>query len=113
QLFGAMLDGGVPDLELGALMLALRMKTESVSELLGFARALTTRVHRLLPPTDAVRPVVLPSYNGARRQPNLVPLVALALQRIGVPVLVHGLLEGNGRVASAFIFRELGIMPCV
>src|SRR5690606_26044048 len=44
--------------------------------------------------------------------PNLVPLVAMALARIGVPVLVHGALEGNGRVASACIFRELSIMPC-
>lgn len=112
QLFGAMLDGGVPELELGAIVLAMRMKTESVNELLGFAQALSERVHRLLPPTDAVKPIVLPTYNGARRQPNLTPLVALALQRIGVPVLVHGMLEGHGRVASAYIFRELGIMPC-
>lgn len=112
RLFAAMLDGGVPELELGGILLALRMKTESVNELTGFAQALSERVHRLLPPTDAVRPVVLPSYNGARRQPNLVPLVALALQRIGVPVLVHGSLEGNGRIATAYILRELGIMPC-
>jgi anthranilate phosphoribosyltransferase len=110
-LFGAMLDGGVPELELGGILLALRMKTESVSELLGFAQALRERAHRLSPPVGAARPVVLPTYNGARRQPNLVPLVAFALQRIGVPVLVHGVLEGSGRVASAYIFRELGIMP--
>ncbi len=111
QLFGAVLDGGVPELELGGILLALRMKTESVGELFGFVQAMGERVHRLLPPAGAVRPVVLPSYNGARRQPNLVPLIAFALQRIGVPVLVHGVLEGNGRVASAYIFRELGIMP--
>jgi len=112
QLFGAMLDGGVPELELGAVLLALRMKTESVNELLGFSLALNDRVHRLQRPNDGTLPVVLPSYNGARRQPNLVPLVAMALHRIGVPVLVHGLLDGNGRVATAYILRELGIMPC-
>ncbi|MEI6302023.1 MAG: DNA-binding protein YbiB [Betaproteobacteria bacterium] len=114
QLFGAMLDGGVPDLELGAILLALRVKTESVPELLGFARAAAERVHRLQMPAGAgeVRPVVIASYNGARRQPNLTPLVALLLQRMGLPVLVHGTLEGQGRVASAYIFRELGILPC-
>jgi anthranilate phosphoribosyltransferase len=114
QLFGAILDGGVPDLELGAILLSLRVKTESVPELLGFAQAASERVHHLQSPTGAgdVRPVVIASYNGARRQPNLTPLVALLLQRMGLPVLVHGTLEGQGRVASAYIFRELGILPC-
>jgi hypothetical protein len=53
----------------------------------------------------------LPTYNGARKEANLTPLLALLLQRFGVPVLVHGLLEGFGRVTSGLIFRELGIMP--
>ena len=37
--------------------------------------------------------------------------LALLLQRFGVPVLVHGLIEGYGRVTSAHIFRELGVLP--
>lgn len=112
QLYAAMLDGGVPDLELGAILLALRMKTESLSELLGFHQALSERVARLRPPGGRARSVVIPTYNGARGQPNLMPLVALLLQRLGVPVLVHGTLEGNGRVSSAAVFRELGVLPC-
>lgn len=111
-LFGAMMDGGVPEMEMGAIMLAMRMKTESASELTGFYAALSGRLHRLNAPANGVKPVVLPSYNGARKQPNLVPLVAFALQRLGIPVLVHGLLEGYGRVASAYVFRELGLLPC-
>lgn len=55
--------------------------------------------------------MVIPSYNGARHQPNLLPLLALLLQRFGVPVLIHGSLEGGGRVATAYILRELGILP--
>ncbi len=113
QLYAAMLDGGVPDLELGAILLALRMKTESLSELLGFHQALSERVARLRPPAGRSRTVVVPSYNGARSQPNLMPLVVLLLQRLGVPVLVHGTLDGYGRVASAFVFRELGVLPCM
>jgi anthranilate phosphoribosyltransferase len=111
QLFGAMLDGGVPELELGAILIAFRMKGESLSELLGFHQALEERVHRLAPPAGEARTVVIPSYGGARSQPNLMPLLALMLKRTGVPALVHGTLEGHGRVASALIFRELGIMP--
>lgn len=112
RLFAAILDGGVPDLELGAIVLAMRVKTESVSELLGFHRALNERQVRLRAPSGEVRPVVIPTYNGARHQANLLPLIVLLLKRIGVPVLVHGCLDGNGRVASAYVFRELGIFPC-
>ncbi|MEK7230905.1 MAG: DNA-binding protein YbiB, partial [Pseudomonadota bacterium] len=112
QLFSAVLDGGVPELELGALLLAMRVKSESLPELLGFYSALDARLSRLRAPAAKAVPVVLPSYNGAREQPNLLPLLALLLQRFGVPVLVHGVLNGSGRIASAYIFRELGVMPC-
>jgi len=112
QLYGAMLDGGVPELELGAILIALRVKGESLGELLGFTAAVDERLARLAPVSGKPRPVVLPSYNGALHQPNLTPLLALLLARFGVPVLVHGELSGNGRVASAYILRELGVMPC-
>ncbi len=35
-----MLDGAVPDMELGAILLSMRIKGESDDELLGFKRAL-------------------------------------------------------------------------
>jgi anthranilate phosphoribosyltransferase len=111
QLYAAMLDGGVPDLELGAIILGLRVKGESLDEMLGFLAAADERTHQLDMPHGRVRPVVLPTYNGGRKEANLTPLLALLLQRFGVPVLVHGLLEGFGRVTSALIFRELGVMP--
>lgn len=112
QLFAAMLDGGVPELELGAILIALRVKSETLPELLGFYSALDERLFRLRAPAGKAKPVVIPSYNGARHQPNLLPLLALLLQRFGVPVLIHGPLTGNGRIATAYILRELGIMPC-
>jgi anthranilate phosphoribosyltransferase len=111
QLYAAMLDGGVPDLEMGAIILGLRVKGESLDEMLGFMDAVDGRTDLLDMPHGRVRPVALPTYNGARREANLTPLLALLLQRFGVPVVVHGLLEGFGRVTSAHIFRELGIMP--
>jgi len=111
QLYAAMLDGGVPDLELGAIILGLRVKGESLDEMLGFLEAIDARINRLDMPHGRVRPVVLPTYNGARKEANLTPLLALLLQRFGVPVLIHGLLEGYGRVTTGLIFRELGIMP--
>jgi anthranilate phosphoribosyltransferase len=111
QLYGALLDGGVPDLELGAIAIALRMKGESIDEMIGFLSAVNDRLHPLNMTTSSFRPVVIPSYNGARKNANLTPLLALLLQRFGIPVIVHGLLEGYGRITSGHVFRELGILP--
>ncbi len=110
-LFSAMLDGGVPDLELGALLATLQQRGESTEELIGFQRASSERTYTLEPPGDRLRPVVFPAYGGARDAPNLLPLLALLLQRMGIPVLIHGTLEGGGRVAAAYVLRELGVMP--
>jgi anthranilate phosphoribosyltransferase len=112
DLFCAMLDAGVPDLELGALLATLRVRGETVDELLGFHRATAARLYEIPVPPGPLHPVVIPAYGGALDQPSLLPLLALLLQRLGVPVLVHGTLEGGRRVAAAYVFRELGVMPC-
>lgn len=44
QLYGAMLDGLVAELELGAIAIALHMKTESVNEMVGFLAAANERL---------------------------------------------------------------------
>ncbi|RZL30769.1 MAG: DNA-binding protein YbiB, partial [Rubrivivax sp.] len=43
RLFGAMLDGQVPDMELGALLIAMRIKGESSDEVAGFLAAMQAR----------------------------------------------------------------------
>jgi anthranilate phosphoribosyltransferase len=115
NLFSALLDGDVPELELGALLTALARRDIAAEELSGFYRAARGRIKRLSPPSSArmaLRPLVIPSYSGTLEHPNLMPLVALLANHFGVPVVVHGPLEGHGRIASASIFRELGVLPC-
>lgn len=110
-LYGDMLDGLVPELELGALLVAFRIKGESEAEMLGFHQAMQARVSQLRAP-DGKIPVVIPTYNGARRQANLTSLLALLLAREGVPVLVHGPLIDPRRVTTAQVFAELGVPAC-
>jgi anthranilate phosphoribosyltransferase len=110
-LFSAMLAGGVPDLQLGGVLIALRVKGESLAELGGFAAACEASYVHLQPLADGAVPVVIPSYNGARQLPNLVPLLALLLAKAGVPALVHGVTLDPGRVTTREVFAELGIAP--
>lgn len=106
DLMGQVLDGKVTDLEVGAFAIAMRIKGESTEELAGFLDAVQARCIAL--PT-AQRLVVLPSYNGARKLPNLTALLALLLAREGVAVLVHGPTNDPGRVTTAEVFAGLGL----
>ncbi|TAL23014.1 MAG: DNA-binding protein YbiB [Aquabacterium sp.] len=105
EVFGLVLDKQVTDLEIGAFLMAMRIKAESDEELEGFCQAAEQRGLRI----HSERPVVLlPSYNGARKLPNLTALLAWLLAREGVPVLVHGVLNDETRVTTADIFQTMG-----
>ena len=110
DLMARLLDGQVGDVEAGAFAIAMRIKGETPEELAGFMDAVAPRL-LALPAPPATGAVVLPSYNGARKLPNLVPLLALQLARAGLPVLVHGLEEDPGRVTTAAVFTALGLPP--
>lgn len=107
-LYAAMLDGRVSDLEMGGIMLAMRIKGESVAEIAGFVDAAEASFPPLTAPASEYAPVVIPSYNGARQMPNLLPLMALLLAREGAPVFIHGVTSDPGRVTTAEILHELG-----
>jgi anthranilate phosphoribosyltransferase len=106
DLMSQVLDGRVTDLEIGAFALAMRIKGESIAELAGFVAA----THERCIPITIDRPtIVLPSYNGARKLPNLTPLLALLLAQEGAQVLVHGPMHDAGRISTAEIFHDLGL----
>ena len=107
-LFGALLDGQVPDLERGAILIALRVKGESADEVAGFLAAMQARTAPLKPPAGP-RTVLLPSFNGARKQANLMPLVARLLAREGVPVLIFGRHDFDSRVSPFELLQALGL----
>jgi anthranilate phosphoribosyltransferase len=107
-LFGDALAGRMPEAVLGGFLVALRMKGETVDELLGLADAWYAQDAARLPRTPGpTLPIVIGSYNGARRQPNLLPLFSLLLCRLGLQVLVHGVTAAAGRTTTAEIFRAL------
>jgi anthranilate phosphoribosyltransferase len=108
-LYCAILAGRISDLELGAVLLCYRMKGEDAEELAGMLDAVHADLKSLENPVAT--PVSIPSYNGARKKANLVPLLGLLLAREGVPVLIHGVTSDPGRVTTAEILTELGLPP--
>ena len=105
-LFAAILAQQVPDLELGAILLSLRIKGETADEIAGFMSALDAATQPVALP-EGPRLVVFPSYNGGRKEANLMPLVALLLAREGVPVLIHGYHDFDNRVDPLALLAAL------
>lgn len=110
RLYAAVLAGRVSEVELGAVLMAYRIKGESPEELAGMLAAVHEQREPLTAPAGTV-PVVIPSYNGARRQPNLLALLARLLAREGVPVLIHGVLTDPDRTTTAQVLQALGQAP--
>ena len=112
NMAAALLDGGVPELETAALLMALNRHDPGLDAWLGMHTALAERLPKFTVPSIAYRTVVLPSYHGVRHCAHLTPLLALLLKSFGIPVLIHGVLDGGGGTAAAYVLRELGVLPC-
>src|SRR5690606_5822729 len=110
RLYQAVLAGRVSAVELGAVLMAYRIKGETAEELAGMCDAADACTRKLRVPPGTT-PVVIASYNGARRQANLVPLLALLLARDGIPVLIHGVRHEAGRVTTAEGLEALDLAP--
>src|SRR5436305_7634378 len=85
---GAVMDGEATPAQLAALLVALRMRGETIEELAGFASAMRDRVLRV----DAPRGTVDTCGTGGDRSGtfNISTTAALVVAAAGVPVAKHG-----------------------
>lgn len=84
--FGQILDGQVLDAQLGAFLMLLRVKEESVDELAGFVTATRDRLQLPILSVD----LDWSSYAGKRKHYPWFLLAALILAQNGVRVVMHG-----------------------
>lgn len=103
--FTALLKDEVDDVQLGAWWLAMRIKGENEEELAAFEQAMQDSISFRVEHDGPV--VVLPCYNGARQLPNLTPLLAWALAKKNVRVLLHGVRNDPTRVTTFEMFNAL------
>ena len=110
RLFDAMFGGGLSGLELGAVLVAMRLKGETVDEVRAGLDVLAPTLRRV--PVDPARPVVaIPSYAGALGTANLVPLLACLIAGAGVQVVVHGVTSDPRRTTTAEVMQAMGLGP--
>ncbi len=104
--YSTMLDGRVSDLEMHGILLAMRIKVESVIQIADFLDAVEASLTPIQIPSESVQryaPIVIPSYNGSRHMANPTALLSM---------LLHGVSIDIDRVTSAEIFQSMGHSIC-
>ena len=106
----AIMSGAVTGAQIGALVIALRMRGETVAEIAGFAAAMRRHALRVEVPRDG-RPLVDTCGTGgdASGSFNISTTASFAIAGAGVRVAKHGNRAVTSRCGSADLLEGLGV----
>jgi len=108
-VFAQLLRPDADALQLGAFLIAQRMKGETSAELAGFVEAARSCIigfgASAAPPTA----VDLPCYAGKRRAPHAYLAAALKARDAGIPVFIHGVEHIEGRITAWQVLQQVGV----
>jgi len=107
-VFEGIMDGRLPPVRLAALLVALRMRGETVEEITGFARVMRERATRVLCDAAVVLDTCGTGGDGAGTF-NISTVAALVVAACGVTVAKHGNRSAGGRCGSADLLEGLGV----
>ena len=106
--WASVMDGEATPAQLGALLVALRMRGETVDELAGFATAMRLRVLRVEAPDGAIDVV---GTGGDRSGTfNISTAAAIVVAAAGVPVAKHGNRAITSASGSSDVLDALGVI---
>src|SRR5262249_51868993 len=105
---GRIMDGLATPAQIGALLLALRMKGETVDEVVGAATAMRARAMKLGVPAGVVVDTCGTGGDG-RGTINVSTIAALVVAAAGVRVAKHGNRAMSSKSGSADVLEKLGV----
>jgi len=109
SVFAALLQPHADELQLGAFLIAQRMKGETSAELAGFVEAARSRIAGFGQFKAVAGAVDLPCYAGKRRAPHTYLAAAMQACDGGVPVCIHGVEHIDGRITAWQVLQGAGV----
>jgi len=103
--------GEATQAQMGAFLIAQRVKGEAESEIRGFTHLMrTASIRRITPRVENLLDLGLP-YDGKVKTAQLVPAVAFILAVCGVPVVMHGDegVPAKKGITAGGVLRALGV----
>jgi len=108
-VFAQLLSPDADDLQLGAFLIAQRMKGETSDELAGFVEAARQNISEFGTVAAPKGTVDLPCYAGKRRAGFAYLAAALKARDSGIPILIHGVESIEERVTAWQVLEQAGV----
>lgn len=105
--FDIMMSGDATPGQVGGLLMALRVRGESVEEITGAVRAMRAKMLRVAAPDDAID--VVGTGGDAAQTYNISTVAALVVAGCGVPVAKHGNRAASSQCGAADVLAALGV----
>jgi len=105
--FATIMSGEATPAQIAGLVMAMRVRRETVPELTGAVRAMRARMHRVDAPEGAID--VCGTGGDGSRSLNVSTAVTFVLAGAGVPVAKHGNRALSSRTGGADVLAALGV----
>ncbi len=109
HLMREIMSGNVSDSQLGAILTALKMKGESIDEIIGFARIMREFSERITPKVQGELLDTCGTGGDKIKTFNISTLSAIVVAGAGIPIAKHGNRAVTSKCGSADILEGLGV----
>ncbi|RMH75310.1 MAG: anthranilate phosphoribosyltransferase, partial [Calditrichaeota bacterium] len=109
QVMTSIMEGQATPAQIGALLVALRMKGEAPEEVAGFAAAMREKATPVSCPEPERTVDIVGTGGDGKHTINISTLAALVVAGAGVPVAKHGNRSVSSKCGSADVLQALGV----